>query len=163
MTLRRPVFALAALLVACDPGSYTDLSRPTLALVTSESGGFCSAVYAVDADGAVWSSGGCGDSSGSLARRSVTVSADERAMLDAAMTEVLALTDDPECELPSTSGRRLRFIRTRTDGGEDDVRQCEPGVPLVAARLADRLETLGGGGGATDAGADDAGGRDAAP
>ncbi|MCA9604973.1 MAG: hypothetical protein KC619_05240 [Myxococcales bacterium] len=161
------VLALGALLVACDPGSYSDLSRPTIAVITTEAGGFCSAVYAVDADRAVWAAGGCGDSTGALRRRDVTVSAEERAMLDEAMTVVLALPDDTECDLPTTSGRRFRFVRTRPGGGEDEVRQCEPGVPLDAVRLADRLEVLATGGGAdagaADGGATDAGTTDAGP
>ncbi len=157
---RSPILSAALLLAACAPGSYGDLSRPTLAVVTSEPGGFCSAVHAVDADGAVWSSGGCGESNGSLERRAATVGAAERAMLDEAMTEILALSDDPECDLPSSGGRRYRFVRTLAGGGEEDVRLCQPGVPLVAVQLADRLEALATAGEPVDAGPDSA---DAAP
>ncbi|MCB9591383.1 MAG: hypothetical protein H6719_01515 [Sandaracinaceae bacterium] len=153
--------ALAFLLAACEPSTYSDLDRPTLAVVTVERGGFCSSVHAVDSAGVVWAAGSCGEESGSLMRRTQTVGADERATLDARMDEVLALGDDPECDLPSSTGRRFRFVRTLAGGGEDDVRICEPGVPLVAVQLADRLESLvspAGVDAGTDAGAvDDAG------
>lgn len=138
---RRLVVSFALLAAACDPGSYGDLARPAIAVVIVEPGGFCTSVHAVDAEGVVWGSGGCGEGVGSLARRG-EVGADVRGELDASMSEVLGLTDDPECALPSAGARQYRFVRTRPEGGEDDVRQCEPGVPLVAVQLAERLEGL---------------------
>ena len=137
---RLALFA-ATLAAGCAPGSYSDLDRPTIAVSISEGGGFCSSVHAVDGAGAVWASGGCGEESGSLVRRDRVVSAADRASLDAQMDDVLALSDDPECDLVSPSARRYRFARALPSGDELTVRQCEP-VPLVVTQLANRLEAL---------------------
>ena len=153
LTLPRSALGLALLfgVAGCSPGSYEDVARPALVLTISEAGGFCSSVHVVDANGVVWTGGGCGDTSRSLEQTARRVSAADRAPLDDAMDEVLALSSDPECDLTSPSGRRYRFLRTLASGGADEVRQCEPGVPLAAARLAGQLEALGAG--TADAGA----------
>ncbi len=144
--------------IGCGVGSYEDVSRPALVVTIAEEGGFCTAIYVVDGEDAVWSGGGCGEATRSLQRTGARVAASERASLEAAMDEVLALPDDAECDLTRPSGRSYRFIRTLSGGGADEARQCQPGVPFTATRLAEQLEALGGGAALTDAGPSDAGG-----
>lgn len=134
---------LAALLTACGPGSFSDLGRPALVVVVTEGGGFCSSVFAIDASNAVWASTSCGGSASALEVRDMSVDAAVRAELDAQMDEVLLLGNDPECDIVSPSGRRFRFLRAVPSVADPpEVRQCEPGVPLVAVRLAQALEAL---------------------
>src|SRR5690606_8420320 len=102
---------LALALTACGPQTIGDLGRPALIVIVQEPGGFCSATYAVDAADRVWLETGCESSSG-LGATGRTLSAAERAELDALMDRVLALPDDSACDLPSPSARRFRFVRT---------------------------------------------------
>lgn len=135
------MLAAALWLAGCGPSTVEDLSEPALAVTVTESGGFCSSIYAVDGDGAVWLAGGCETEEGAFERRERTVSDAERAELDARMDEVQALSDDPECDvtLPRT---RYRFVRTAEGAETEETTQCGPGVPTVALELADRLEAL---------------------
>jgi len=142
------------LLTACGPENVEDLDRPAVAVSVREGGGFCSSLHAVDGNGRTWATGGCGEGSAGLEQRDRTVDAAERESLHAMMDEVLELSDDPDCAVTSPSGRSLRFIRTLEGGAQAQVRQCEPGVPLAAARLADRLIELTSPVAPTDAGGD---------
>lgn len=150
--------AIALISIGCGPQTIGDLDRPALVVIVQEPGGFCSATYAIDAADRVWLETGCESSSG-LGATGRTLSAAERAELDALMDRVLALPDDAACELPSPSARRFRFVRTRPGTDEwPETRQCEPTVPADVAALVARAEALVG----ADA---DAGGalRDAGP
>jgi hypothetical protein len=134
---------LGAALLGCEPHGIGDLARPALVVVAEEGGGFCSEIHAVDAGGAVFYARTCGGSDNGLVRRERTVGGAERSELDAAMDAVLALPDDPDCALVSPSGRRFRFLRA--EGSEDawaDTRLCEPGVPLPALDLYERMRAI---------------------
>lgn len=133
------VLCFAALAAACGPGSIEDLSAPAIGVSIREGGGFCTALYGVDGAGRAWRARDCG-SGGGLEPISTVVADAERAQLDAMMDEVLALPDDPECELTSPSDRAYRFVRTGEAASE--VRQCGSGTPPVALELARRLEEL---------------------
>lgn len=163
MRVMRTLVASIALLAGCGPSTIGDLSRPALVVVITEPGEFCSSVHAVDADGAVWRQASCGDTD-AFVRLATTVSAGERATLDAQMDRVLALGNDPDCESPSPSGRRYRFVRTLAGTNEwPEARQCDPAVPTDALDLAAALELLTSP--PTDAGLDAGqdGGFDAGP
>lgn len=138
------VVAALVALVGCGPQTIGDLPRPALIVIVQEPGGFCSATYAVDAENHVWLETGCASSSGLGATGRVVTSA-ARDELDALVDRVVALPEDPACELPSPSARRYRFVRTVPGTDEwPQTRQCEPTVPADAARLADRFEALVG-------------------
>lgn len=142
--MSRVVLLLVSILAsACGPSRFEDLPRPALVVIVGEPGGFCTSVFAVDANDAVWSSNGCGEDSGTLQRAAMRVSGAERAELDRMMDEVLALSDDPECGIVSPSGSRYRFVRTAAGTStHPETRQCDPGVPLVARELAARMRAL---------------------
>lgn len=152
--MKRVVLSGAVVLsVACSPQTLEDLREPAVAVVITEGGAFCQRVYAVDADGAVFRESGCETSSSGLTQAERRVSAAEASEIEAAFDAVLAIPEDPDCAVPSPSGRRYRFVRTGGAPEEwPETRQCEPGVPTAALDLADRLEALAAPGSTGDAG-----------
>ncbi len=137
-----PACLASGLLLGCAAQTVGDLPRPAIVVTVVEAGGFCSSTHVIDADGRVWLEMGCERSSG-LVLQERSVSAAERAELDALLDRVLALPDDPGCEVPSPSARRFRFRRTLpgTDAWPDS-RQCEPSVDADARELVLRAEAL---------------------
>lgn len=162
MLRRLALLSFVAIACGCGPKTINDLTRPALIVIVQEPGGFCSSTYAVDAVDAVWLETGCESSSGLIAQ-GVTIEASDRAELDALMDEVVMLSDDPGCEVPTPSGRRYRFVRTLVSGASEEVRQCDPSVPASALELVRRFEALVGRStdGGTDAGAPPDAGIDA--